>query len=301
MRVIFEDNIGNEAIECWGITIHLPKDILFGESREERKKVISELIYEKLESIIPKIGDFKEIKVSLASAWTGYYVFKIECVEEKVNFALNVLSPKSPLKSFKRFREIITDICKKFPENVAKPLFISDDVMLQEWVEGKLLSDFKRGDILIDEGNAKKCIPLTSSFLYKLKKAGYVYTPWDDYEVVLKDNNIVMLDLTRFKRENLPDEEFFDFYYGAPFTPPEVIKPHPENPAHRLYWRGVSDKDYFGTDRKEYVRLFLTGVAKECESFEEFKRVCDPVVKRMNIKNIEELWCDRKHGLQKFR
>uniref|UniRef100_A0A7C4WEC1 Uncharacterized protein n=1 Tax=Geoglobus ahangari TaxID=113653 RepID=A0A7C4WEC1_9EURY len=298
MKVKFDDNIGTDTIECWGITVHLLKSILFGKTKEERKKRIKEIISEKLLEIIPKIeekyGYIEEVHVSLASAWTRYYVFRLECFGENKNvFALNLLSPNSHLKSFKNFEETIKDILKKFPDNIAKPLYISDDIMLQEWVEGKLLSDFKDGDILIDEEEAKRCIPLTSSFLYELKKEGYVYTPWDDYEVVLRDNKIILLDLTRFVKRDLKEEEFFEFYYGVPFTPPEIIKPHPENPAHRLYWRGVSDKDYFGTDRKEYRRLFLLGVARECESFEEFKRVCGNV-----IKDAEKLW---REAFRKFR
>jgi len=298
MRVKFDGNIGTDTIECWGITIHLLKSILFGKTEEERRKRIKEILSEKLEEILPKIektcGHIEEVRISLASAWTRYYVFRLDCFgDEKNVFALNLLSPNSPLKSFKNFERTIRDILKKFPENIAKPLYISDDVMLQEWVNGKLLSDFKDGDILIDEEGAKECIPITSAFLYRLKKEGYVYTPWDDYEVVLKNGRIILLDLTRFVRKELSEEEFFEFYYGAPFTPPEIIKPHPENPAHRLYWRGVSDKDYFGTDRKEYVRLFLLGVAKECDSFDEFRRVCGS-----RIKDVEGLW---REAFRKFR
>jgi hypothetical protein len=294
MKVTFDENIGSDTVISWGVSVPILKSCLFGETEEERRRTIEEKITVNLNEIIPaierEVGKIDTIKISLASAWVRYYVFKLECSGDKnYSFALDLLAPNSPLVSFKRYRRTISEICSRFPENVAKPIFISDEIMLQEWVSGKPLSDFKDGDILVDEENARKCIPLTSSFLYRLKKAGYIYMPWDDYEVMLKDGNIVMLDITRFEKRDLPEEEFFSFYYGVPFTPPEVIKPNPENPAHRLYWRGVSDKDYFGTDRKDYIRLFLLGVARECDSLDEFKRVC----KHLDIKNIENLWHER--------
>ncbi|RLI85610.1 MAG: hypothetical protein DRP01_05855 [Archaeoglobales archaeon] len=270
MRVKFEDNIASDTIECWGITVVIPRKHLFGSCREERRKVISKKICEKLDEVLPKIerdlGEIFEIEVSLESAWIRYYVFRLRCFGDGIvkDYALNLLSPNSPIKSFKDYERTIDDVVSKFPRNVAKPMVILDDTILQEWVDGIPLSDFKDGDVIVDEEGAKRCIPLTVSLLYKLKKAGYVYTPWEDYEVMLRGDDIVLLDLTRFKRMDLKDEDFFEFYFGVPFTSPDAVKPNPD-PSYRLYWRGVSEKDYFGTSREEYVRLFLLGVERVCE------------------------------------
>ncbi len=277
MKVKFDENIAEDQVECWGISVPLLKDTLFASSREERRRIVEKKVLEAVNVFLPTIESFcgkvDEITVSLASAWTRYYVFKLDVsADETATFALNVLAPNSPLKSFKDVVENVKEVVRKFPQNVAKPLTATNEYMLQEWVTGKPLSDFRDGDILRDVENARKCIPMVAELLYRLNCEGYVYYPWDDYEVMLSDT-IVLLDITRFVRRRLRHEEFFDFYFGAPFTPPEIIKPS-SNPAHRLYWRGVSEKDYFGTSREEYIRLFLLGVAKVCKSYEEFLKVC---------------------------
>ncbi len=292
MRVKFEDNVYSDTIECWGITVVIPRRHLFGRSKEERRKNIIKIINEKIEMILPTIerdlGEICEIDVSLESAWVRYYVFKIECFGEKgiKRYALNILSPNSPIDSFKRFEKIANDLILNFPNNVAKPIYISDDTLLQEWIDGKPLSEFKDGDLIVDEEKAKKLIPMTTSLLYRFKKKNYVYTPWEDYEVMLKGNDLILLDLTRFKKTNLKDCDFFDFYFGVPFTQPYAIKGRDS-----FYWRGVSEKDYFGTNRRDYIRLFLLGVAMECENFEEFRNVCKFVV---DDETVEELWAQRR-------
>ncbi len=277
MKLIFDDNIADDQVECWGISVPLLKFTLFSEDRDERFRIISDKI---TNAILEFEGVFKslnpeKISVSLASAWTRYYVFLVE-VDGKTSkkFALHVLSPDSSIKSFVDVVENIRDVLSTFPENIAKPIAYSREFMLQEWVEGVPLSEFRDGDILRNVDDAKKCIPIVSEILYKLNELGYVYYPWDDYELIFNGETIIFLDITRFVRKKLKPSEFFDFYFGAPFTPPEIIKPS-KNPAHRLYWRGVSEKDYFGTSREEYIKLFLAGVAKVCKSFEEFIEICN--------------------------
>ncbi len=278
MRLKFDASIAKDQVECWSISVPLLKSTLFAEDRVERERIIRNKIREAIDvfsHILETLcGRVAEIHVYLASAWTRYYVFRLDVVgEHQRSLALNVLSPDSPLDSFDRVASIIDEVCKLFPDNVAKPLDISDEFMLQEWVNGIPLSEFRDGDILVDVERAEDCILLTSELLYRMNKAGYVYSPWDDYEVMLGEAGIIFLDVTRFVKKRLKAEDFFDFYFGAPFTPPEIIKPS-DNPAHRLYWRGVSEKDYFGTSRNRYIELFLEGVARACDSFEEFCRVC---------------------------
>jgi hypothetical protein len=188
------------------------------------------------------------------------------------------LSPGSDLKSFKSVIENLSEILKLFPENIATPLVVGDEFMLQEWVDGTPLSEFRDGDIMRNLEEAKKCISPVVEFLFRLAKLGYVYNPWDDYELVFRNGVPVFLDITRFERKKLELEEFFEFYFGVPFTPPEVIKPS-DNPAHRLYWRGVREEDYFGAKRDEYITLFLKGVSIACKSYDEYRRVLDGVRK----------------------
>ncbi len=269
MRVIFEDNIADDQVECWGISVPLLKKSLFGKTREERYERVRSIVLEAIETFSDYIqGD---IRVSLASAWTRYYVFRIEADR---TYALNVIAPNSELESFRKIVDAVSQLIEAFPHNVAKPLACTDEFMLQEWIDGLPLSEFRDGDIIKDVENAKRCIPMASYLLWKFNELGFVYYPWDDYEVALCDGRLVFLDVTRFVRRRLRPEEFFDFYFGAPFTPPEIVKPS-DDPAHRLYWRGVSEKDYFGTSRREYVELFLAGVAAACENYETFLRVCD--------------------------
>ncbi|MET1125062.1 MAG: hypothetical protein ABWW66_07400 [Archaeoglobaceae archaeon] len=256
MRVTFDENIANDYVECWGITVHLLKSTLFARTREERFRILSEKIRRALEEFSDFISG--DVRVSLASAWVRYYVFRVEA---DGTYALLVLSPDSPVGSFKKCIESLGNLLERFAANVAKPLAFSDEFMLQEWVNAKPLSEFRDGDVLVDVENARKCIELAGYLLWKLNEEGYVYHPWDDYELAYDGEKLIFLDVTRFVRKTLSPAEFFDFYFGAPFTPPEIIKPS-DDPAHRLYYRGVSEKDYFGTSREEYVELFLKGVRR---------------------------------------
>ena len=112
-----------------------------------------------------------------------------------------------------------------------------------------------------------------------INKLGYVYHPWEDYEAMLKGNDIVLLDITRLIKKRLSEEDFVDFYFGVPFCSPEIIKPkRRDDPAIRLYWRGISERDYFGTDRSNYLKLFLEGI-KPIATEKEFKRVQESLQK----------------------
>ncbi len=276
-RTIFDSSIADDQVICWGITVGLPKDSLFGATIEERKERIQEKILKAFEELdVPKIAGSSEFRISMLSAWTRYYVFKIET--GKGNYVLNVLSPNSTIGSFKSLLDPLQDLLKKYSQNFAKPLAYSDEFMLQEWVPGIPLSEFKDGDIMRRDDEtlriAEICIFKTAKLLYRLWKDGYIYSPWEDYEAMYFDGDIVLLDITRLSKSR--KENFYDFYFGVPFTPPEVIKPKNLNPVYRLYFRGVSEIDYFGTSRKRYVELFLKGIASECGSFEEFREVCPP-------------------------
>jgi len=278
-RVRFSENIASDCVTSWGISVPLLRVALFAPKPEERARIIREKICKHIDGVVEAIenevnSEVKELTISLASAWIRYYVFKLEALTNsgKFNFALNLLSPNSPITSFKNHWRNAIDVYKKFPNNVAKPIMVEDELMLQEWVRGKPLSDFKEGDIFIDEEGAKKCIPLTSKILYKLNKAGYIYKPWDDYELMLRDNEVVFLDVTRFVRKKIRDEDFLDFYFGVPFTSPDIIKlsRYPRDPSFSLYWRGVSEKDYLGASRDEYIKLFMEGV-ESARSAQEFR------------------------------
>ncbi|MEM5824388.1 MAG: hypothetical protein QXE98_06570 [Archaeoglobaceae archaeon] len=273
MKVLFDDNIADDSLVCWGVTVRLPKYALFGATRWERRKNWENKILEILADL--ELG-FKNVTVRLASAWVRYYVFEI--LADGKRFALNVLSPNSPIQDFR-------DI--NFPkiENIAKPLAISQDYMLQEWVEGLPLSEFREGFSMKREDLAKECIKLTAALLYKIFKLGYIYSPWEDYEAVYSHGKIVLLDLTRFVRRDIEKESFFSHYYGAPFSSPEILV---ENERNRIFWRGTSEKDYFGTSREEYEKLFLEGIASVCDDFEEFL-----AVSRLEETRARALW-DRK-------
>ncbi len=271
----FDDNIADDQVICWGITVGLLRDSLFGSTREERRRRVQEKIFNAFEELdLPGITGSSRFRISLLSAWTRYYVFKIETEGKK--YVLNVLSPNSTISSFRKVLDPLKNVFKKYSQNIARPLAYSDEFLLQEWIPGVPLSELKEGDMMMrDEKTlrtAETCIFKTAKLLYRLWKDGYVYTPWDDYEVMHYRDDVILLDLTRFSRKE--DDNFYDFYFGVPFTPPDVIKQ--KNPAYRLYFRGVSEIDYFGTSRKRYVELFLKGIASECESLEEFMEVCPP-------------------------
>ena len=202
--------------------------------------------------------------------------------EDVFRYALNLISPNSDLKSFKLVARNLSEILRRFPDNIAKPVVLGDEFMLQEWIDGTPLSEFRDGDIMRNIEEAKKCISPVAEFLFTIAKLGYVYYPWDDYELVIKNGKPVFLDVTRFERRKLKPEDFFEFYFGVPFTPPEVIKPS-DNPAHRLYWRGVREEDYFGARRDEYISLFLNGVLSACESSEECMKVIEGVKKVQSL------------------
>ncbi len=298
-KLVFDENIGDDSVTCWGVSVPILKSSLFGRTREEREEAIKRKILEIVSrDEMSFLLNAKFVRISLASAWVRYYVFRVEAHFDNSieRFALNVIAPGSPLKSFKSVVSEIERIINTFPDNLAKPIIVGEDFMLQEWVDGKPLSEFRDGDIMRDVEEARKCISPVARFLYRLKKMGFVYHPWDDYEVVVRNGEPVFLDVTRFERRELDAEDFLDFYYGAPFTPPEVIKPS-DNPAHRLYWRGVRDEDYFGAERDEYLRLFLEGVAEACESRDEFEKVVSGIEKigiPLNMKNTENLCSVRR-------
>ncbi|MEM0203718.1 MAG: hypothetical protein QXO16_07270 [Archaeoglobaceae archaeon] len=273
MKVLFDDNIADDSLVCWGVTVRLPKYALFGATREERRKNWEKKLLEVLADL--KFG-FENVTVRLASAWVRYYVFEV--LADRSRFALNVLSPNSPIRDF---REI------DFPkiENIAKPLAISQDYMLQEWVDGIPLSEFREGFSMKREDLARECIKLTAELLYKIFKLDYIYSPWEDYEAVYSDGKIVLLDLTRFVKRDIGREDFFPHYYGAPFSSPDILV---EDERNRIFWRGTSEKDYFGTSREEYEKLFLEGIASVCDDFEEFL-----AVSRLEETRARALW-DRK-------
>ncbi|MFN3383439.1 MAG: hypothetical protein ACK401_00910 [Archaeoglobaceae archaeon] len=271
MKVLFDDSIGDDSLVCWGVTVRLPKYALFGVTREERKRNWEKKILEILAEF-----DFDEVSVKLASAWVRYYVFEVFADNEK--FALNILSPNSPIKDF---REI------DFPkiENIAKPLVISQDYMLQEWVEGLPLSEFREGFSMKREDLARECIKSTAKLLYEIFKLGYLYNPWEDYEAVLSKGKILLLDLTRFIRRNIGKEDFLPYYYGAPFSSPDILV---EDERNRVFWRGTSEKDYFGVSKEEYEKLFLEGIASVCDNFDDFL-----AISKLNEREAKTLW-DRK-------
>ena len=283
LRISFDENIAEDHVVCWGITVALLKKSLFGKTPDERREIIKREIIRAIEELELDrvVGKFR---VSMLSAWVRYYVFKIEGGGK--SYVLNILSPNSPINSFREILDPLKGIFGKYGENIAKPIAYTDEFMLQEWVDGIPLSEFRDGDIMKNdpetvrmiEESIFKCVKL----LYSLWKDGYIYTPFEDYEAMYSKGKIVLLDVTRFSKANT-DEGFFDFYYGIPFTPPEVLKSS-DNPVNRLYFRGVSEKDYFGVSRERYLELFLMGVASECESFEEFSSVCPPDV------NPETIW-----------
>ncbi len=272
-RTIFDDSIADDQVICWGVTVGLPKNTLFGATVEERREKVREKILRAFEELdIPKIAGSSEFRVSLLSAWTRYYVFKIET--EKRSYVLNVLSPNSTIESFKSLLSPLQDLLRRYSQNFAMPLAYTDEFMLQEWVPGIPLSEFKDGDIMRRDDEtlrmAETCIFKTAKLLYRLWKDGYIYSPWEDYEVMYFNEDVVLLDVTRLSKSR--GESFYEFYFGVPFLSPDVLRS--KDPVYRLYFRGVSEIDYFGTSRKRYVELFLKGVASECESFEEFRDVC---------------------------
>lgn len=283
MRISFDDNIAEDHVICWGITVAIPKKYLFGKTREERKEKIKKKIIQAIEELdVASMAGSNEFRVTMLSAWVRYYVFKLDT--DNCSYVLNILSPNSPVESFRKILDPLTDLFEKYSKNIAKPIVYTDNFMLQEWVKGIPISEFKDGDIMkSDEETVRKAeiaIFKTAKLLYRLWKDGYIYTPLEDYEVMYVNDDIVFLDITRFSKRNLPDRMFFDFYYGAPFTPPDIIKPSNVS-LSRLYYRGVSEKDYFGVEREKYIKLFLKGVASECRSFDEFKLVCPNLAEKI--------------------
>lgn len=286
LKISFDENIAEDHVICWGITVALLKKSLFGKTPEERRKNIQKKVLQAVE----ELGIEGEFRVSMLSAWARYYVFKLEAGDER--YVLNVLSPNSPIQSFRKVLDPLKEIFEKYAENIAKPVKYTDEFMLQEWVNGIPVSEFRDGDIMKGDPETVKMIEKTifetSKLLYRLWRDGYIYTPFEDYEVMYCNGKIVLLDITRFARRNAK-ENYFDNYFGVPFTPPEVLKSN--NPVHRLYYRGVSEKDYFGVEKEKYIELFLRGAASECRSFEEFSQICPEYVDG----KAEKIWAISSH------
>ncbi|WP_202319054.1 hypothetical protein [Archaeoglobus neptunius] len=270
LRIELSSNVTADHVVCWGITVALLKKSLFGKTPEERTEVIKRKVTEAIEELgLDEISD--EFRISLISAWVRYYVFKIEAGDK--SFVLNILSPNSPIESFCTILDPLKSLFRNYKENIAVPVAYTDEFMLQEWYDGLPLSELKEGDIMKNDAESieiiEESIYLTARLLYRLWRDGYVYTPWEDYEVMYKDGRLILLDVTRF--EKVSDDCFFQFYYGAPFCPPDVLK-DPQNPVNRMYFRGTCERDYFGVDKRRYIELFTRGIAEECESEEEFRK-----------------------------
>lgn len=282
LKISFDESIANDHVICWGITVALLKKSLFGKTPEERRKNIQKKVLQAVE----ELGIEGEFRISLLSAWVRYYVFKLETEDER--YVLNILSPNSPIESFRRVLDPLKEIFEKYSENIAKPVKYTDEFMLQEWVNGIPVSEFRDGDIMKSDPETVKMIEKTifetSKLLYRIWRDGYIYTPFEDYEVMYCNGRIVLLDITRFARRRA-EENYFDHYFGVPFTPPEVLKG--DSPVHRLYYRGVSEKDYFGVEKERYVELFLRGATSGCKSFEEFSQIC---LGHLKDTKAEKIW-----------
>ena len=269
-RLKIDDSVTADHVICWGISVALLKKSLFGSTPEERRKRIEEKILQAIEELgLNKMAE--EFRVSLLSAWVRYYVFRVET--DSKTFVLNVLSPNSPVRSFKEILDPLQGLFEKFKEEIAVPVAYSEEFMVQEWIDGLPLSELRDGDIMKGDGESRKIIEksiyLTARLLYRLWKEGYVYSPWEDYEAMYSNGRILLLDVTRFEKR--PEgESFLQHYYGAPFCAPDVLK-DPTNPVNRLYFRGTSERDYFGVERERYEKLFLKGLWDECRSEEEFR------------------------------
>ncbi len=274
-RLKIDDSVTADHVICWGISVALLKKSLFGSTPEERREKIKEKILQAIEEFdLQRTGD--EFRVSLLSAWVRYYVFRVE--SNTKTFVLNVLSPNSPVKSFREILDPLKNLFEKFRDEIAVPIAYTDEFMLQEWISGLPLSELRDGDIMKSDEKSRriieKSIYLTARLLYRLWKEGYVYSPWEDYEAMYRDGKIILLDVTRFEKR--PDNEcFLQHYYGAPFCAPDVLK-DTQNPVNRLYFRGTSERDYFGVERKKYEELFLKGLRDECRSEEEFRAAVSP-------------------------
>ncbi len=269
-RLKIDENVTADHVVCWGVSVALLKKSLFGSTPEERRRRIEEKISQAIEELsLKEMAD--EFSVSMLSAWVRYYVFRIDAAGK--TFVLNVLSPNSPVRSFKDILDPLEGLFEKFKDDIAVPIAYTDEFMLQEWIDGIPLSELRDGDMMKNDEKSRKIIEgsiyLTARLLYRLWKEGYSYTPWEDYEAMYCDGRIVLLDVTRFERKPL-NESFLQYYYGAPFCAPDVLK-NPTNPVNRLYFRGTSERDYFGVERRRYEELFLKGVWDECDDEEEFR------------------------------
>jgi len=268
-RLRIDESVASDHVVCWGISVALLKTSLFGSTPEERKRRIEEKISQAVEELgLEKLAD--EFSISMLSAWVRYYVFRIDAAGK--TFVLNVLSPNSPVRSFKEVLDPLKTLFEKFKENIAVPLAYTDEFMLQEWINGTPLSELRDGDVMKNDDESKKIIEesiyQTARLLYRLWREGYSYSPWEDYEAMYCKGKIVLLDVTRFERRP-SNWSFVQYYYGAPFCPPDVLR-DPTNPVNRLYFRGTGERDYFGVERKRYEELFLKGVMDECDCEDEF-------------------------------
>ncbi|AAB88967.1 hypothetical protein [Archaeoglobus fulgidus] len=269
-RLRIDDSVTADHVVCWGVTVALLKKSLFGSTPEERKRRVEEKISQAVVELgLEGLSD--EFRVSMLSAWVRYYVFRVDAGEK--TFVLNVLSPNSPVKSFRDILDPLRGLFEKFRENIAVPVAYTDEFMLQEWINGLPLSELRDGDVMRSDEKSRRIIEesiyLTARLLYRLWKEGFVYSPWEDYEAMYCDGKIVLLDVTRFEKKP-SNESFLQHYYGAPFCPPDVLK-DPKSPVNRLYFRGTSERDYFGVEREKYEELFLKGIRDECGSEQEFK------------------------------
>jgi len=274
-RLRVDENVAADHVICWGVTVALLKKSLFGSTPEERRKVVEQKVKDAIDKLqLSKLSD--EFEVSLLSAWVRYYVFKLKAGDE--TFVLNILSPNSPIKSFRLILDPLKPLFEKFRKEIAVPIAYTDEFMLQEWIDGIPLSELREGSIMKRDRESVKIIEesiyLTSKLLYRIWREGYAFSPWEDYEAIYKKDKIILLDVTRFSKKP-ENENFVQHYFGVPFCPPEVLK-DTKNPVNRLYFRGVDESDYFGVKKSRYIELFLKGLREECRDDEEFIKEVTP-------------------------
>jgi|Deesub1362B_J571_1020462.scaffolds.fasta_scaffold00103_74 hypothetical protein len=192
-------NAGRDKIEYSRRIEVIPSSVYMREW--EVKREISKILFEKdILSYISDhfgIGNILQISIEHVSCWLTYHVFKVEIESDEITrVALNLVPPSEKRGIFLEYRDISH---KAYMTGVIpKPIFISDDgrFFLQEWVEGDVVSEIT-GEEWIK--NRDVVLAMIAESLRKLFEENIIFYPINDYEIIIKDDKAVFLDITRLK------------------------------------------------------------------------------------------------------
>jgi hypothetical protein len=213
------ENIGRDKIEYSGRIELIPTSIWMN-----KKQIMDELSSRLFERrIFWKIldlhgvdeGEVGEVVIDHVSCWMQYHVFRlgVRVGEEYFNVAINLLPPSQKegifLKSWELAKRAFT------AGTTPEPLLLSEDgrLFVQEWVNGVVVSEIT-GEVWLMEKD--RTLKLICDSIRRLFQKRLVFYPISDYEIMIKDERALFLDITRFREIDGEDiEVILPFYRNA--------------------------------------------------------------------------------------